>query len=184
MDFSELPLTRPLFRRAALLVTLPLSLWVCRSRGFLGNPHSERSSTNLLARGHDSYTEWGDCAPHARFSAYGRDALLDQDLTDRLPHLAGGGKFVIRSRFHFAPSLRIDQPLAPTEVLRAVSAHHGTLGAVADHARARTQLALPAPAPAPKAVFRAYGVANIAPKAAYIAPEAADPAPAKATAQT
>ena len=153
--------------------------------GLLEKPHSERSSTNLLAWDHASYTEWGAYAPHTRFSAYEREALLDQDLIAWLPQL-GGGKFVIRNRFHFVPSLRIDQPLVPTEVLRAVSSQHGTLGAVADHVRARPQLALTDPTPAPDRAHNRAPVAqavNYAPKAAALAPKAASPAPVKATVQ-
>ena len=99
---------------------------------------------------------------------------------------AWGDKFVIRNRFHFVPSLRIDRHLFPTDVLRAVSSQHGTLGAVADHVRARPQLALPAPPVAPVNVgvnaALAQAVAN-APKAAVVAPKAVFPAPVKATVQ-
>ena len=153
--------------------------------GMLEKPHSERSSTNLLAWDHASYSEWDAYAPHTRFSPLEREALLDQDLIAWLPQL-GGDKFVIRNRFHFVPSLRIDQPLVPTEVLRAVSSQHGTLGAVADHVRARPQLALPAPPIAPDAEAYHAPMAKAAYKApmpAFIAPKAA-PAPVKATVQT
>ena len=111
--------------------------------GILERPHSDRSSTNLLAWDHACLRDWKDYSPYTRFHPAEREALLDQDLTAWLPQL-GGDNFVIRNRFHFVPGLRIDQPLVPTEVLRAVSSQRGTLDAVAGHARGLNQLSLPA----------------------------------------
>ena len=159
--FSALPPIRRPIRRSTLPATLHISLRGCLLWGFLNAPHSDRSSTNLLAWGHACIRDWKDYSPYTRFHPAERAALLDQDLTAWPPRL-GGGNFVIRNRFHFVPGLRIDQPLVPTEVLRAVSSKHGTLDAVAEHVRGLNQLALPASPPAlpPADMNAAYHAPN------------------------
>ena len=131
--------------------------------GILERPHSGRPPSNLLAWDHACYRDWENYPNYSRFTPAEREALLGQDLTDWPPQL-GGDNFVIRNRFHFVPGLRIDQPLVPTEVLRAVSSHRRTLDAVADHARGLDQLALP-PSPAAH-----HAVAPAATNATYHAP--------------
>ena len=76
-----------------------------------------------------------------------RESLRDEGSVARL-HQLGRGNFDIRNRFRLVPSLRIDQPLVPTEVLRAAPSQHGALYSVDGHVRTFPASAI-APAPIP-----------------------------------
>ena len=97
--------------------------------GIVERPSSERNSTNLIAWQHATSADWEFHAPYSRFSPAEKEYLLCPKTTNSLPQLGGQG-FASNNRFHMIPSLRLQTPTLPTEVMRAVSGYEGTLAAV------------------------------------------------------
>ena len=80
-------------------------------------PNSARESTNLIAARHTSLKEWNMGPPFAKFPHDQKEFALFPH-TKYPPPKIGGGGYTPNSRFRIIPTLRLQPPTIPTDVVR------------------------------------------------------------------